>query len=98
MKIRFLGFKKTSDKILRDLDRIEELKKIANRDNYPHKLEKLKKRLTEEFKFWMAKGPSNRLTDIEKDIKTVSSLQHKKVLTTADKTAINLLVAKHPID
>lgn len=98
MKLRFLGLEKSSNKILKDLEKAKELKKLANKTNYEHKVKKLKERLTEEFKFWMSKGPSPRLNDIEKDVKIVASLQGKTTFTTEEKTKINLLTAKYPID
>lgn len=98
MKLNFLGLEKSSNKLLRDLEKAKALKKFAVKTNYEYKITKLKERLTEEFKFWMSKGPSPRLSDIERDIKIVSSLQSKTSFTTEEKTKINLLTAKYPID
>lgn len=98
MNLKFLGLQRKSDKMLDDLDKFEKLKKIANKNNYPYKVGKLKERLANEFKFWMTKGPSAKLTDIERDIKFIASQLDKSVIGASDKLRIDTLVEKYPID
>lgn len=98
MKLNFLGLLKSSSNILKQLQKAEELKKFGNKNNYSYKIQKLKARLTNEFKFWANKGSSAKLNDIEKDIKLLSPLQHKIVFTFKEETQINTLISKYPID
>lgn len=84
-------------KLLSGKSKYDELKEIANRQNYLHKVQKLKERLTEDLKFWIAKGTSNRLADIEKDIRYISGVLNKKEFTKQEKEKIDELVKKHPI-
>lgn len=97
MKYDSQALSKLADKLLGGKDKFEKLKEIGNRQNYPHKVQKLKDRLNEEFRFWMAKGPSNRLNDIEKDIKQVVGLLNKNEFSQEEKVRINELVQKYPI-
>ena len=97
MKYDSQALSKLADKLLGSKDKFERLKEIGNRQNYPHKLEKLKDRLNEEFRFWMSKGPSNRLNDIEKDIKLVAGLLNRNQFSQEEKVRINELVQKYPI-
>lgn len=89
---------KLADDLLGRKSSYDKLKEIGNRSNYPHKIQKLKDRLTSEYKFWLPKGPSNRLTDIEKDIAFIKTVQDKKELTGEEKSRINQLSSKYPID
>ena len=97
MKYDSQALSKLADKLLGSKDKFEKLKEIGNKQNYPHKVQKLKDRLNEEFRFWMAKGPSNRLNDIEKDIKQVAGLLNKNEFSQEEKARINELVQKYPI-
>jgi hypothetical protein len=87
-----------ANKLLNSKAQFEKLKQIGNRSNYKLKVQKLKQRLTDELKFWMAKGPSPRLRDIERDIKYVSTLTNKTEFTDQEKEKLDMLVKKHPID
>lgn len=89
---------KLADDLLGRKSSYDKLKEIGNRSNYSHKIQKLKDRLTSEYKFWLPKGPSNRLTDIEKDIAFIKTVQDKKELTGEEKSRINQLSSKYPID
>lgn len=97
MKYDSEALSKLADKLLGSKDKFEKLKEIGNRQNYSHKVQKLKDRLNEEFRFWMAKGPSNRLNDIERDIKQVAGLLNKNEFSQEEKVRINELVQKYPI-
>jgi len=98
MKYDSQAVSKLADKLLHGKNRFEKLKEIGNRQNYQHKVQKLKQRLTEELKFWMVKGPSNTLTDIERDIKYLTPLLNNTEFTPQEKQKIDELVQKHPID
>lgn len=98
MKYNSGALSKLADDLLGRKSSYDKLKEIGNRSNYSHKLQKLKERLTTEYKFWLPKGPSNRLTDIEKDITFLKVVQDKKELTSEDKHKINQLTSKYPID
>lgn len=98
MKYDSQALTRLADRLLYGKDRFEKLKELGNRGDYTHKVKKLKQRLTEELRFWVAKGPSPRLADIENDIKYISSLLTKEDFTTKEKRRIDELVQKHPID
>lgn len=97
MKYNSDALSRLADKLLSGKSKYDELKEIANRQNYPHKVQKLKERLTEDLKFWIAKGASNRLADIEKDIRYISGVLNKKEFTKQEKEKIDELIKKHPI-
>lgn len=98
MKYDSQALSRFADRLLYKKDRFEKLKELGNRGNYPLKVKKLKQRLTEELRFWVAKGPSNMLSDIESDIKYISTLLNKTDYTAKEKQRIDELVQKHPID
>jgi hypothetical protein len=98
MNLSFKGLQKISSTWLKQLEKADELKKIGNKKNYKHKVDKLKERLTEEFKFWVGKGSSAKLNDIQRDVKLIASLQNKTIFTPAEEVKIDQLVKKYPID
>ena len=98
MSLSFRGLQKISNTWLKNLGKADELKKIANKKNYIYKVGKLKERLTEEFKFWVSKGSSAKLDDIQRDVKYVASLQNKTTFTHTEELRIEQLVKKYPID
>ncbi len=98
MNLSFKGLHKVSSKLLRNIEKADELKKLANKKNYPHKINKLKERLTEEYKFWIGKGSSAKLDDIQRDVKLIASLQNKTTFTPVEEARIDQLVKKYPID
>ena len=92
------ALKKLADGLLKGRSNYDKLKEIGNRKNYPAKVKKLKQRLTDELRLWLPKGPSARLSDIEKDIQYISQLLNKTTFTIKEMTRIDELVKKHPID
>ena len=98
MKYNSDALSKLADDLLGKKSSYDKLREIGNRSNYTHKIQKLKERLTTEYKFWLPKGPSNRLTDIEKDIAFLKTVQDRKELTGEEKLRINQLTGKYPID
>ena len=89
---------KLATKLLCAKTNFEKLREIGNRNNYPIKVQKLKQRLTEEYRLWSTRGPSARLSDIERDIKYVAGLLNKTTFTLKEMNRIDELVKKHPID
>jgi hypothetical protein len=71
--IRSLGFSKVANGYVDRLDQMEKLKEIANRQNYPHKIAELKKKVQEQYDFWNLKNPSQKLEDITKDVIFIKS-------------------------
>ena len=98
MKLNFLGLQKTSDRILGDLDKADQLRKIANRNNYEYKIKKLNERLSNEYRFWLAKGKSARLDDVERDLKYVHAQLNNKTFTSSEKVKITELSTKYSIE
>ena len=98
MKYNSDALSKLADDLLGKKSSYDKLREIGNRSNYTHKIQKLKERLTTEYKFWLPKGPSNRLTDIEKDIAFLKTVQDRKELTGEEKIKINQLTSKYPTD
>lgn len=95
MSLKELGLEKLANKMVDHLDSFEKLKKVANKHNYPVKLKKLFERLTEERSFWAAKGESNKLLDIEKDLNFITSQIGNEII---DRVKVNLLIQKYPIN
>ena len=77
------------------LDSFDKLKQIANKNNYPQKIKRLFERLTEERSFWLRKGSSPRLLDIEKDLNFILSQVGEERI---DKVKVDLLIQKYPIN
>ena len=71
--INLLGLNKTANSYVNRLDQFEELKEIANRNNYPHKVKQLSAKIQNEYDFWNTKNPSQKLEDITKDIIFIKS-------------------------
>ena len=82
--IRSLGFSKIANGYVDRLDQMEKLKEIANRQNYPHKVTELKKKVQEQYDFWNLKSSSQRLDDLTRDLifiksQTDSSLNKERI-------------------
>jgi hypothetical protein len=88
------GLNKVANKMVRQLDKFEQLKELANRSNYPHKLKKLHERLLEEVDLWERKDLSNKLLDLKKDLNFVESQLNEKDLSRGK---IDLLAEKYSI-
>lgn len=63
-----LNLSRLADRLVDDVERINQLKAIANKKNYPLKIKQLHARISQEFDFWNKKGPSNRLSDLKHDL------------------------------
>lgn len=68
---------------------------------YAQKIEALKERLLENYKFWASKSTSGakaRLVDIERDTNFVKSIQNKaNNLTNIEKERVDLMMQKHSV-
>lgn len=68
---------------------------------YPQKIEAIKERLLENYKFWASKttiGSKARLEDIEKDTNFIKSIQDRpNKLTEREKTRIQEIMNKHSV-
>jgi hypothetical protein len=95
VSLKQLGLKKTANKLVERLDSFEKLKRVANKNNYPHKLKKLFERLTEECSFWSRKGESPKLLDIQRDLNFITSQIGEEII---DRVRVDLLIQKYPIN
>ena len=82
--IKSLGISKIANGYVNRLDQMEKLKEIANRQNYPHKITELKKKVQEQYDFWNLKSSSQRLDDLTRDLifiksQTDSSLNKERI-------------------
>jgi len=93
--LKSLGLGKSANKIVKHLDSFDKLKTVANKNNYPRKLKKLFERLTEEQSFWIRKGESPKLLDIEKDLNFITSQIGEEII---DRVKIDQLAQKYPIN
>jgi len=93
------GLTGVSNKILGDLDRIDQLKKIANRSNYQHKVKRLHERVTQEYSFWAKKGKdAPQLKDLFADLQYLNNHLQETQFALEDKATIDGLLQKYPID
>lgn len=95
--LKFLGIEKATNKLLSKLEKIEQLKKVATRNNHAYIVTKLHERLSNEYRFWLAKGPSAKLDDIERDYKYIHKMLEKKEFADTEKSRIVTLSEKYPI-
>lgn len=86
-----LGFSKIANTQVSRLEQFDKLKEIANRNNYPHKVKQLTARIQEEYNFWNAKNPTQKLEDITKDIIFIKS----QVESNLNKERIDELIEKY---
>ena len=82
--IKSSGISKIANGYVNRLDQMEKLKEIANRQNYPHKVTELKKKVQEQYDFWNLKSSSQRLDDLTRDLifiksQTDSSLNKERI-------------------
>jgi hypothetical protein len=80
--------------LLKSLSKFDQLKELGNRNHYPSKLKKLEEKIGSELDFWKRKGPSARLSDLERDMDIV---QKQKKELFIDKEKIDLLTSKYSI-
>jgi hypothetical protein len=90
-------------KIADKTDKIMEVAKSFSerRASYDQKIEALKERLLENYKFWSSKstdGSKVRLSDIERDTNFIKSIQHRSTkLTNIEKERVDLMMKKHSV-
>lgn len=98
MRYNTEALNKLASHLLNCKGRYDKLKALGNKHSYCYKVGKLKERLTEELRFWTTKGSSAQREDIERDIRYISTLLNRTDFTDQEKTRINELVKKHPIE
>ncbi len=86
------GLNKVANKMVKQLDKFQQLRDIVNRSNYSHKLKKLHEKLIDEVDLWERKGPSNRLSDLKHDL---NSIQLQIEATEVDKIKVDQLASKY---
>ena len=90
-------------KIADKTDKIFEVAKAFSqrKASYDQKIEALKERLLETYKFWEYKttdGSKARLSDIETDTNFIKSIQHRSTkLTNIEKERVDLMMKKHSV-
>jgi len=90
-------------KIADKTDKIFEAAKAFNqrKATYDQKIEALKERLLENYKFWSSKTTDEskvRVNDIQKDTDFIKSIQHRSIkLTDIEKERIDLMMNKHSV-
>ena len=85
------GFLKLANTQVSRLEQFDKLKEIANRNNYPHKVEQLASKIQNEYNFWTLKNPSQKLEDITKDLIFIKSQIHDNL----NKERIDVLMEKY---
>ena len=88
------NLERAATKLLSDLSKFDQLKELGNRKNYPSKLKKLDEKIVSELELWERKGPSARLTDLQKD---KAFIDKQKEAPFFDKERIDLLTNKYSI-
>ena len=89
-----LGFSKIANTQVNRLEQFDKLKEIANRKNYPHKIKQLTAKIQEEYNFWNAKNPTQKLEDITKDVIFIKS----QVESNLNKERIDELMKKYGLE
>lgn len=88
------GLNKVANKMVKQLDKFQQLRDVANRSNYSHKLKKLHEKLIDEVDLWERKDPSNKLLDLKKDLTFIESQINQ---TDLNRGKIDLLAEKYSI-
>lgn len=88
------NLERAATKLLSELSKFDQLKELGNRKNYPSKLKKLEDKIVSELELWQRKGPSARLTDLQKDKAFIDKQKEEPFF---DKERIDLLTNKYSI-
>lgn len=94
----FLGaaLEKIANKLVKHQEKVNEYNRLFEEKDYGKKIERIKERLTEEYKIWAMKTKYvDRLKNVEKDIDFVKMIQYKKHLTQFDKENVDRLMKKY---
>jgi hypothetical protein len=86
-----LGLSKIANTQVNRLEQFDKLKEIANRNNYPYKVEQLRKKIEEQYNSWSLKNPSQRLDDLTRDLIFIKS----QVRDNLNKERIDELMSKY---
>jgi len=90
-------------KIADKTDKVMEVAKnfSERRATYEQKIEALKERLLENYKFWASKsaeGSKARISDIERDTNFIKSIQNRATkLSDIEKERVDLMMKKHSV-
>ncbi len=88
------SLEKAATKLLNSRRMFDQLKELGNRNNYSDKVKRLDEKITSELELWERKGPSARLTDLQKD---KMFIEKQKGDPFFDKEKIDLLTNKYSI-
>lgn len=79
-------------KLINQANKFDKLREIANRNSYSAKVDRLYKKINEQYEFWNKKKPTEKLLDLKKDLNFIQSQLGKD---NFDKEKIDLLVKKY---
>ena len=91
---KYTSLEKAATKLLNDRNMFDQLRELGNRNHYPSKLRKLEEKITSELEFWERKGPSARLSDLQKDMQFIEKQKGEPFF---NKEKIDLLTNKYSI-
>lgn len=87
-----------TNKLLSRLDQFNKLREIANKKNYPYKVNQIHAKVLEEYKFWTRKESINtstvKLADLRKDLIFIESQLNTP---DVDKKRVDILAEKYNI-
>ena len=87
-----------TSKLLSRLDQFNKLREIANKKNYPYKINQIHAKVLEEYKFWTRKESistsTSKLADLRKDLIFIES---QLTNSNPDKSRIDILAEKYDI-
>ena len=91
MSIITSNLTKLTDKLLNDQSKFDQLRAIANRKNYPNKVQQLTSKIQEQYEFFLKKTPTPRLLDLKRDLDFILTQTNSEF----NKEKIDNLVAKY---
>lgn len=91
---RNLNLGRVADRLVSDVERLNQLKAIANKKNYPLKIKQLNERIADEHDLWSRKNPTQKLLDLQKDL---TFIQSQVDMDNLNKTRIDQLCEKYNI-
>lgn len=91
---RNLNLGRVADRLVSDVERLSQLKAIANKKNYPLKIKQLNERIADEHDLWSRKNPTQKLLDLQKDL---TFIQSQVDMDNLNKTRIDQLCEKYNI-
>lgn len=88
---------KLSNRIAKKQEEVMEKSRVF--DNHETKLNRLKDKLTEEYKLWSLKRDKypNRFYDVERDVNAVKTLLNKIEFSPSEKSTVDRLCEKYSV-